>query len=130
MKVLVTGAAGYIGRHVINTLLSYGHDVTAVDIVSDGFSADVKYLNEDIFSGDKDIFKKAGCPDLCIHLAWKDGFSHNSPAHIDNLAQHYHFLCDLIDAGCKRIAVMGTMHEIGFWEGKIDENTACNPMSL
>ena len=24
---------------------------------------------------------------------------------------------------------MGTMHEIGFYEGKIDENTPCNPLS-
>ena len=34
-----------------------------------------------------------------------------------------------MDGGCKKIAVMGTMHEIGFWEGKIDENTPCNPLS-
>lgn len=25
---------------------------------------------------------------------------------------------------------MGTMHEIGYWEGSIDENTPCNPASL
>ena len=24
---------------------------------------------------------------------------------------------------------MGTMHEVGFWEGVIDENTPCNPLS-
>ena len=24
---------------------------------------------------------------------------------------------------------MGTMHEIGFWEGAVDENTPCNPLS-
>ena len=25
---------------------------------------------------------------------------------------------------------MGTMHEIGYWEGAIDENTPCNPLSM
>ena len=25
---------------------------------------------------------------------------------------------------------MGSMHEIGYWEGAIDENTPCNPMSM
>lgn len=25
---------------------------------------------------------------------------------------------------------MGTMHEVGYWEGAIDENTPCNPMSM
>ena len=24
----------------------------------------------------------------------------------------------------------GTMHEIGYWEGAIDENTPCNPLSM
>lgn len=70
-----------------------------------------------------------GCPDSVIHLAWKDGFVHNSNAHMDNLSSHYKFLRNLVDAGCKNISVMGTMHEIGFYEGKIDENTPCNPLS-
>jgi len=130
MKVLVTGAAGYIGRHVVDTLLSYGHEVVAADLVSDGVNENAVFSNENIFSGEKDLFGKLGSPDLCVHLAWQDGFSHNATTHIDKLALHYHFLCDLIDAGCKRIAVMGTMHEVGFWEGKIDENTTCNPLSL
>ena len=25
---------------------------------------------------------------------------------------------------------MGTMHEVGYWEGAIDENTPCNPISM
>lgn len=60
-----------------------------------------------------------GCPDSVIHLAWKDGFVHNSNAHMDNLSSHYKFLRNLVDAGCKNISVMGTMHEIGFYEGKL-----------
>ena len=129
MKVLVTGAAGYIGRHVVKELLDLGHEVIAVDIVTTGIDERAKFLSIDIFSGDTDMFQKTGCPDVCIHLAWRDGFIHNSHAHMENLSSHYKFLCDLIDGGCGRIAVMGTMHEIGFWEGVIDENTPCNPLS-
>ena len=84
----------------------------------------------DIFSGDSDIYDKLGKPDACIHMAWKDGFVHNSAAHMVNVSAHYKFLCSMIDAGCKRIAVMGTMHEIGFHEGVIDEYTPCNPLTL
>lgn len=29
-----------------------------------------------------------------------------------------------------QLAVMGTMHEVGYWEGTIDENTPCNPISM
>jgi len=35
----------------------------------------------------------------------------------------------MISGGCKSITVMGTAHEIGYHEGKITENTPCNPLS-
>ena len=31
MNIIVTGAAGFVGRHVVAALLSRGHQVTAVD---------------------------------------------------------------------------------------------------
>lgn len=129
MRVVVTGAGGYIGRHVVKALLNLGHEVVAVDLFTDGIDKRAEIANVNIFSGDNDIFSRLGKPDSVIHMAWKDGFVHNSNAHMDNLSAHYVFLRNLIDAGCKRISVMGTMHEIGFYEGKIDENTPCNPLS-
>lgn len=129
MKVLVTGAAGYMGKFVVKELLNRGHEVLAVDLNHKEIDDRAKIVDIDIFSGDKYIYEKVGRPDLCIHLAWQDGFVHNSTKHMSNISKHYQFLSDLIDEGCKKIAVMGTMHEIGFWEGKIDENTPCNPLS-
>lgn len=129
MKVVVTGAGGYIGRHVVKMLLEQGHEVTAVDFVTQGIDERASISNVEIFSGDTGIYQAFGCPDCVIHLAWKDGFVHNSNAHMDNLSAHYIFLRNLVDAGCKNISVMGTMHEVGFFEGKIDAQTPCNPMS-
>lgn len=128
-KVLVTGANGYIGRHVVNELLKMGCSVIASDFCFDDVSPDAIRCGAEIFSGSKNIFEETGKPDICIHLAWKDGFIHNSPQHMLNLSKHYEFLSNLIDGGCKNIAVMGTMHEVGYWEGKIDEGTPCNPLS-
>lgn len=129
MKVVVTGAAGYIGRHVVKELLNMGHQVVAVDFSHKDVDERAEYSNVAIFSGDRDIYDQLGKPDVCIHMAWKDGFIHNSPEHMKNLSSHFQFVKDMIDGGCKNISIMGTMHEVGFWEGRIDENTPCNPLS-
>ena len=63
-------------------------------------------------------------------MAWKDGFVHGSVNHINDLHRHFDFITKMIQGGLKKVAVMGSMHEIGFFEGSIDENTPCEPQSL
>lgn len=129
MKVAVTGAGGYMGRYVVRELLSRGHEVIAVDLNYKEVDSRAVFSDARIFSGDKDIFAQLGRPDLCIHLAWQDGFIHNSPKHMENLSDHFLFLKNMIEGGCKKIAVMGTMHEVGFWEGCVTADTPCKPLS-
>lgn len=129
MKVVVTGAAGYIGRHVVKELLEMGHSVVAVDLNHKDIDERAEMSNVSIFSGDSDVYQQLGCPDVVIHMAWKDGFIHNSEEHMNNLSSHFIFLNNLIKQGCKNIAVMGTMHEVGYWNGKIEADTPCNPLS-
>lgn len=129
-RVLVTGANGYIGRHVVKSLLDMGAHVLAVDIRMDGLDPRAEIVQADIFSDQEGLFAALGSPDACIHLAWRDGFAHNTDTHIGNLSAHYQFICRMIQEGLKQIAVMGTMHEVGYWEGVIDETTPCNPISL
>lgn len=129
MKILVTGACGYIGRHVVKFLADAGHEVTASDIANNGIDSRAVFCDEPIFSGKENIYELLGRPDACIHLAWRDGFVHNSPEHMKNLSSHFIFLKNMIDGGLPLLSVMGTMHEIGYYEGAIDENTPCNPLS-
>lgn len=129
-SVLVTGAGGYIGRHVVQSLLERGLEVKALDIRFDGVDERAERVSLDLFSGDPGIYDAMGRPDVVLHMAWRDGFTHNSPAHIDDLPKHYRLIENLYAAGLKHLAVMGTMHEVGYWEGAIDEDSPCAPASL
>lgn len=129
-KVLVTGAGGYIGRHVVRQLLEQGHQVIAVDLHTQQIDPAAQRVEMDIFSGKTGLYSVLSSPDVLIHMAWVDGFIHNSFRHLEYLPKHYAFLEDMIAGGLPHLSVMGTMHEVGYWEGKIDENTPCNPQSL
>lgn len=129
MRILVTGAAGYIGRHVVKTALDQGHEVTAADFAFKGVDERAEFCDVPFFSGARDIYAQLGRPEVCIHLAWRDGFRHNSPAHMRDLSAHAAFLNNMAAGGLPALTVMGTMHEVGYWEGAIDENTPCNPQS-
>jgi UDP-glucuronate 4-epimerase len=43
MKILVTGAAGFIGFHLANTLIKLGHTVVGMDAINDYYDVNLKY---------------------------------------------------------------------------------------
>lgn len=129
MKVLVTGANGYMGTGIVKQLLDDGIKVIATDFKLDKVDNRAVKIEEDIFQ-DENPFDNLGKPDVLLHLAWRDGFKHNSINHINDFPHHYAFIKKFIDSKIKKICCMGSMHEIGFYEGSINENTPTNPQSL
>ena len=43
MKVLVTGAAGFIGMHTILALIKQNHDIVGIDNINDYYDVDLKH---------------------------------------------------------------------------------------
>ena len=59
MKILVTGAAGFIGFHLSKRLLDQGHQVVGIDNINDYYDINLKYarLNElGIQRADAEVF--------------------------------------------------------------------------
>ncbi len=129
MKIAVTGANGYLGQGIVKQLIKDGNEVIAADYTLDNVDPRAKKVECDLFSL-SDPYQKLDEPEVVLHLAWRNGFVHNAISHMEDLPSHYLFLKQLLDGGLKRLAVMGTMHEVGFYEGSIKENTPTNPQSL
>lgn len=129
MKILVTGANGYLGQGIVKAILETGNDVIATGITTEYVDKRAERINANLFDI-MDPYKFFGQPDVLLHLAWRDGFIHYSDAHMEDLPKHYEFIKKMAKSEVKTIAVMGSMHEIGFYEGSIDEDTACKPESF
>ena len=129
MKILVTGANGYLGQGIVKNLLDKGQKVVATDFSIENIDDRALIKKCNLFEVE-DPYEYFGKPDVLLHLAWRDGFVHYSDAHINDLPKHYLFIQKMARSDIETIAVMGSMHEIGFYEGSIDENTPCNPESF
>lgn len=128
MRILITGANGYLGQGIVRGLLNKGHEVVATDLKIDCLDNRAIKIKANLFeiNNPYKYFKK---PDILLHLVWRDGFIHYSDSHIEDLPKHYTFIKNMAESGCKQIAVLGSMHEVGFFEGSINENTPCHPLT-
>lgn len=133
--IMVTGANGYIGKHVVDSLSRLDADVDVIAVDRSGSntfsnSSHVRYIEGDLLSSGFGFESIGAIPDVLLHLAWRNGFDHNASSHLGDMPNHYDFLKSAVDFGVKQVCGMGTMHEVGYWEGAIDETTPCNPQSL
>lgn len=128
MKILVTGANGYLGVGIVKAILNSGNQVIAADLDVDRVDKRAVKKACNIFEV-KNAYEYFEKPDVLLHLAWRDGFVHYSDTHINDLPLHYAFIKDITDSGCKHIAVLGSMHEVGFFEGCVSETTQCRPIT-
>ena len=73
MNILVTGGAGFIGSHLVRTLLAKGEKVTALDDLSTGLAENLppeaEFIEMDILDEGLKKVVAAGAFDAIVHLA-------------------------------------------------------------
>ena len=133
MKILVTGATGFIGRYLVSLLLQSGHDVTVIvrdiDRVKQfSWSEHVEIIVADIHKAENRWLAKIGEQDALIHLAWPGLPNYQSLFHFeDTLPADYCFVKAMVELGIKQILVTGTCFEYGDQAGSLDESLSTIP---
>jgi nucleoside-diphosphate-sugar epimerase len=135
MRVLITGATGFIGQHVLGQLVSKQVEVVAT--VRNTQSAEqinkhypiVKTVHADISTlQDDSLYIKCEKPDALIHLAWGGLPNYNSLHHIEKeLPSHYQFISHMVRSGVRTVMVAGTCFEYGMQQGCLDESLPSQP---
>jgi len=142
MKILVTGGAGFIGKHLVKSLIEKGYSVTIFDNFSN-FEKDsvVSFVNmgAKIIVGDitklEDIINAASGCDIVVHLAAKISVEES----IKNPSETFHINVDgtkNVLISCEKnhvkklvVASSAAVYGESLPEIKLTENSKTNPIS-
>ena len=136
MKVLLTGATGFIGSHIARELVREGHEVHAlvqpeidrgrIDDIRDS----LRFVQGDLL--DSSFIPHPSSFDLCIHLAWyvEPGKYLHAPQNKDWVQASLRLAHGLKDAGCRRFIAAGTCFEYATSEPPQRESTPTKPSTL
>ncbi len=118
MKILVTGAAGFIGSWLVDELIERGHEVTGVDNLSGGFRENVnpkcRFFERDLRD---EIYDIVVGQDAIFHLAAyaAEGQSVFSPKEVNdiNIRPMNNLLVAAVNHGVKRFIFTSSMAVYG-----------------
>jgi len=133
VKVLVTGATGFVGRHLVAALLTRGCTVRAVarDVQKAAdmpWIKDVEFVSADIHAVDLNVAALTEGVDALAHLAWPGLPNYRALFHFEhNLMADYRFIKGAVEAGVKQVLVTGTCFEYGMQSGPLSEKNDAQP---
>lgn len=139
MRVLVTGATGFIGSHVARVLVRQGHDVHAM-LRHGADTWRIADLLDSLFVARGDVGAPEHLepalarirPEVCFHLAWYavPGKYLMAVENLDMLRAGIVLAQRLADVGCKTLIVAGTCFEYDTDFGFLSESAPTRPRNL
>lgn len=132
MKVAVTGASGFIGRHVLAALahlpdievIASARSVNPPAYLPKGFT----YIPFDIADRSMNAYDALGAPDILMHLAWGGLPNYRSSHHFEEeLPRQYAFLKSMVENGLGSLLITGTCYEYGMSYGPLTEDRTGEP---
>jgi nucleoside-diphosphate-sugar epimerase len=138
MRVLLTGATGFLGAQIARVLVGAGCEVVApVRVGSDRWRIESIAARLTIVAGDvcsEDFASEAHkwAPDICIHSAWEASAPDYlvSRRNVDLAAGTVRLALALRDSGCRRFVGIGTCFEYDTTAGYLSEKTRLGPGHL
>jgi nucleoside-diphosphate-sugar epimerase len=132
VRVAVSGATGFLGRHVLRALASNKHiDVVALartPPATGTLPPCVRFIIHDIAASPDNLYTLLGKPDVLIHLAWGGLPNYRSLHHFEREMPHsYFFIKSLVEQGLQQVLVSGTCYEYGMKNGIMQEDDAPHP---
>jgi nucleoside-diphosphate-sugar epimerase len=139
MKVLVTGASGFIGSQVARQLLAQGCEVAALAVPDDPLVR-LQDVEDRLTVLRGDLMDAEGLraliadwkPNACVHLAWyvEPGKYLDSPLNSVALAASLRLIELLVEAGCAHFVGAGTCFEYLWHSGWLHEDGPTDPQTL
>jgi len=139
LRILVTGATGFIGQHLIKELLKTGNTIIAtskeeMNEIPHRWANEVTYIKNDFNNQCDNYYEFFQKPDKLIHLAWEGLPNYMELFHFEkNVFSSYSFIKNLVTNGLKDVTVLGTCLEYGIRDGMLSElmhSDPSNPYAL
>lgn len=123
LKIAVTGATGFVGRHVLSELSRRNvHVIAGARDAGRLHGVPAEVVDFDIAQQVEDSFERFQRPDVLIHLAWEGLPNYKSPRHLEvELPRQFRFLKSMIEGGLPSLLVTGTCLEYGMQSGPLSE---------
>ena len=115
MKILITGAAGLIGKEVTKGLVAAGHDVLATDLVKDDLSPAQKFVVGDLLTADFISQLDFRC-DAIVHLGSipRPGIASDETVLHNNVIGTYHVFASAVEKNVPLVIYASSLSIYGF----------------